>query len=842
MSYLQDAIETSETKDWIEEARNRSDSIFLIVGKQAGERKSAAPSTSSARSSDATPGEQLLGLEYMELNFTQPTRPFPNNLQSVTFDILEGQGDGTKVTIQQSVEDTEVLRHVKEVLTKTPKLERGYADVCFQVDLSGFFNVKDAKIDSCVTITALTSESGATFANTAKSYVSWRWGNNGVEILHWLPKLFSGAPPQTIHIKQGSREMCIELHSQHPNAPAAAADKPNASMRIKWISGTFEEYCILVADVALELAWVMSAFEGVKQEGLLFSEADIVHQPSGSLGDDQSSNFHIARRDSVSQCAQSEYNCWQMLFRGISVAVGFNIPLRPPGMEGLELPLPLMTTLTGIDHKYPVLYGPGYILKGPKNALIPVNNTLYHDGDTKSACLQWHLLRTRLSRLYMEEWEEKNPEILPSVSNVDEPKTDFVSFIEKTERHFLGLYRTAEISTGTWRTRQPQVLSANGLAEIEHRDLKPCVWWNRTLNIAFGGGAGGPSGGASTGFYFPSKTQRQFILDQNTTKNFEDYVEETRTRLAILYDAENRVAWMLPRICVVLYLIQASLSTRQGHNDVRYPIFEQIQEPESVLKAMRKFIQQEAAENFGLEDRFSQFSHAFTQLEDNSYLRPETGTIPNSLVLAGIDFVRLAERPNTYSILQTKIHKDSGGIWPAAVKRSWNAWKSDPHPLKVVALFCRNTHPNPIIPADQFCEAWRSPPPRQDYMVTTTYCISLLAETHGGDPVKLSPGHAWVIGEKGPFDLCQGPSSNRNLLQKIEVGHIRLPRYLRRELAKVPTHAAVIFGKSCVSLPQCECHRQNSSSADRVSNDGANGDITSEAVGVKTAESRSTSS
>lgn len=34
---------------------------------------------------------------------------------------------------------------------------------------------------------------------------------------------------------------------------------------------------------------------------------------------------------------------------------------------------------------------------------------------------------------------------------------------------------------------------------------------------------------------------------------FDNYLKVTRTKLAVLYDAQTRVAWMLPQICVVIH-------------------------------------------------------------------------------------------------------------------------------------------------------------------------------------------------------------------------------------------------------------------------------------------------
>ncbi len=63
-------------------------------------------------------------------------------------------------------------------------------DVHFVADLNGLLKVSDDQIGHFMTVT---SSNGNVFANTVACYVSWRWGQVGIDILVWLCRALSDA-------------------------------------------------------------------------------------------------------------------------------------------------------------------------------------------------------------------------------------------------------------------------------------------------------------------------------------------------------------------------------------------------------------------------------------------------------------------------------------------------------------------------------------------------------------------------------------------------------------------------------------------------------------------------
>lgn len=361
----------------------------------------------------------------------------------------------------------EGFRQAKAALWEILGLIKDTLDVGFSVDLSDFCNRQGVPIDSFVTVTTL---SGAAFANTAACYVSWRWGQKGMRILHWLPKVVSAAPPLRIEDDKDAGPVCIELRGELTNRPAATLNECNASIRVKWIKGRMKDYDTVVANVALQLAWILAAFKKGPDDSLSFPTAEI---PSNSPDDDRCSNFQVVHCDAVDQLVEDNSKCWHQLFAGRNVAVGFPIPYRPDGMQGVEMPFSLMTMLAGVGDAAP--YGPGLVLKGQKSVLFPIKIDPEPGDVAEADSRQWHL--------HLEEVEESEFGTLPNRFDnpTEENATEFLEVVKKPKRHFLGLYQRATILTGTNDAKNFKVSSACDQDGVVGQDRRGRIEWNRTI-------------------------------------------------------------------------------------------------------------------------------------------------------------------------------------------------------------------------------------------------------------------------------------------------------------------------------------------------------------------------
>ena len=535
--------------------------------------------------------------------------------------------------------------------------------------------------------------------------------------------------------------MCIELQGNVYKSAAPLAQF-NVAILVKWIEGKTKDYDALVADIASQLAWTVAAFREPSDD-ITFSRAKIedsfaMTDPSEN-DEDCYSNVSIGHDDYLDQSPEGdEGKCWHKIFTAVNIAVGFPIPNRPDGMHGVELPFSLMTTFAGVG--YPVEYKGGYVLKGEKNALFPVRMGSDSDSIVETSVVQWHLFGTRRSRLFMAEAKERDPTLRPVGTSLNElSPLGFLEGLKQQKRHFLGLYQNARICAGTADSRAEMILTARGQNCVQEEDQLWPIEWNRTIS----GSAAFASFGLSTGLRFKKRKDRQLCLTYD--RNLNQHLDSTRSNFAVLYNVQTKTAWLLPKISVVMHLVQAWAKARYPEISLVYPEFNNMGLC-SLERAFNEF--QRQALEIDLEHAFKQFSSLLDQLQNNEHLKPSKGL--DRTRLAGVDFFQLVGMPLTYSILSTNINLRHSGNWPRMLRHNWKAKQ----PYKVVTLFCNNISPQPIMPRGRVCSTWYPPPVGHSYLITTMYCLKELAQSYGRDPVKLSPKHVWERGTYGPYDAC----------------------------------------------------------------------------------------
>ncbi|PQE10546.1 hypothetical protein CJF31_00009284 [Rutstroemia sp. NJR-2017a BVV2] len=786
MRLVKEALNSDIGRNWLMIVDNADDPEVLLSGTGRNQRSPGLfnylPHSSSGK-----------------ILFTSRSRKFAEDLTPGS--VLEltdlGQAEARQLTFARYLEK---LRKILGPINNT-------GDVRFFADLNDLCVILDDQIELFLTVTG--SSLLDAFANTAACYISWRWGQRGMDILNWLsqfllaarqPRSIKIAHPLRIHGEDKDTEpLCIELQGQLNDKSPESLSKCNVAIRIQWIQGRVEDYYALVADIASQLSWIVAAFKEPPQDRLSFSRAKIekIRDPFQN-DEDRCSNFLIVHEDALDQRLEEENgSCWHQIFEGLNVAVGFPIPHRPGRMRGVELPFSLMTTFAGVG--YPVAYERGFVLKGRKNALFPVQTEPDSGTIGEASAIQWHLFRSKMPRLYMEEAKDREPSTLPIKTDISPTKV--LDEVKKPKRHFLGLYLDAVVCTGTDRTRA-DVETACSHKYVELKELRWPIEWSRIVNISVGGGGGGVTGGFGTGFRWRNLTERQMHYNHNP--NLEQYLLDTSTNFTLLYNIQTRVAWMLPQICVVMHLLQAWAKRNHPGAKIVYPDLKDM-ELASLKRIFEVFRTQEAATvaQIDLEHNFKEFSNLLSQLQDNPLLKPAKRNLGRQRRLTGVDFFNLATKSEIYDILSVGIKFQSSGNWPMVLNCNWKDWKLKPHPYRVVTLFCANVDPQPILPQHPVCSTWVPPPTDQDYLVTTIYCLKKLADSYGGDPVKLSRKHVWERGTYGPYDRCQGRSSNR--LQNIVEGNGTRDKSMKDVLQIASVHAAIVFGGELDANSQCQC-------------------------------------
>ncbi|QYT03178.1 hypothetical protein H0G86_010147 [Trichoderma simmonsii] len=558
-------------------------------------------------------------------------------------------------------------------------------------------------IGSFLTVTGSPQDA---FANTALSYVSWRWGRRGENILNWLSKfLLAAHSPQpnkshTLRISGDGETACIELQGQLNHNSAMDLSEGNATISIKWIGGIMESYYALVAEVASQLAWTVAAFKEPPEGSISFTKVKI--EDSSKIGrlsmndGGPGANFSILHyEDPELRLAKESGTCWHQLFTGLNVAVGFPIPSRPDGMRGVELPFFLMTTFADIANT--VEYKGGLILKGWQKALFPVRTESDSDLSSATSAIQWHLFSSERHRLYMAEAKKRNPNLVPVKTKLSQIEFSTVAWQEK--RHFLGLYENSRIRIGTNESKNDEIAYVNYGSEMKRRYLRLPVEWNRGINFSIGAGGSG----VQTGIRIPSKQERELKVKSEHTQH--KIINATQRNSTILYDTTTRIAWMLPQICVVMHLVQAWVNENYTGAQIDYPTFNDVT-ARGLDTILERFWDQDAAKeaNIDLKATFIYFAEALDQLQDYEDLEPAKRLHRSRL--AGVDFAQLASQPRTFSTIALKIKTKSGGNWLKVLKSNWKDIETEDAPYRVVTLLCNNLSPQPILPSVHVCDTW----------------------------------------------------------------------------------------------------------------------------------------
>jgi hypothetical protein len=110
----------------------------------------------------------------------------------------------------------------------------------------------------------------------------------------------------------------------------------------------------------------------------------------------------------------------------------------------------------------------------------------------------------------MAEVEDRKPKLRPI--GTDRSPTDFLKAIEKSQRHFLGLYKEARICAGTDDSRAGMITTTCGKNMVKEKTKRWPIRWNKIISFSLGGGGAGASVGVSTGFPITSKKERQFPI------------------------------------------------------------------------------------------------------------------------------------------------------------------------------------------------------------------------------------------------------------------------------------------------------------------------------------------
>ena len=377
-------------------------------------------------------------------------------------------------------------------------------------------------------------------------------------ILHLLESIHRSPPGQIVYQRTGERKETViwfELQGKwYQASPQQSEDFRVLEIITITNWNNLEHY---VKDVLQRLAAALRPAKGA----LSWSEAEANHEGETT---------HISLKPLEVALIQG---CWQPLFpyKVIAKYSIFNRHIPPSKtVHKLELDFNLMLELCGAD--FPIEVDGGLCLSGAYTLLIPVeaDYTFSPSSHREKVFLTWHLLSvdsakqtpSKARRELWQEWERWS-----QGGQTQWYKTLDIESLTSFRRHALGWTKCSTITLGM--AAQPYCLRRSSAAVTDSETVET------TFNIAMSLGHAGLGLGLGKS-YKQGRTERNRIQDRD--KNLVDWLEESTDEQILLYNPEQRQAWLVPKISVMLHLILERMRyviSRHDYQGLELPYLEE---------------------------------------------------------------------------------------------------------------------------------------------------------------------------------------------------------------------------------------------------------------------------
>lgn len=470
---------------------------------------------------------------------------------------------------------------------------------------------------------------------------------------------------------------------------------------------------------------------------------------------------------------EAEKSCWTPLFANPTIAEGFPVHKRDNEEQGLEIPLEMMAALGGA--RYITDYEGGLVLKGFSAMFVPVKRY--------KQSVQWHLIFDKQGK-GLPYRELRN---LPSRRALLDDH-DFL----RGARAFLGWWKAAETHLGT---QEAAYESINWSSAIEAR---------RPIRFS-GAGIGIQWIGIGNLNFTIGKKEGPFHFSGD--KLFRELIKCASDTPVTLYDLQDRRAWLVPALDVMLHIIHTRhhITPYQiGGRNVELPTAAP-QEGCSAEDAILKNQQLTLYEADSPGDKDSSFKDAiidmwsqmeFLQAKQEEGASGLTLHATTRTKLHGWEFMSLVRKKN-YRLKEAPIEKSSGG---------WVDLIDDLATLVLMGTGFRDVI-RPVSDLNMLCRKWRTMPLGKDYLAVSVVIIEVLYTEAGSQTSRkhLSNNHhlKWHRGST-LFESCTDPNSEQcgcDRTQQIyhdspfkTVGKVRPPE------KNLENTGSVIFGQARHSL------------------------------------------
>lgn len=501
--------------------------------------------------------------------------------------------------------------------------------------------------------------------------------------------------------------------------------------------------------------------------------------------------------------------CWRPLFGDSVVVGGFQIPPRER-QRGLEIGFENLMSLCGIE--YPLEREGRIIFVGMSTILCPVE--IYGDGS-----LQWHLivgqspdrLQSKLSNLsspisvFTTEIVETFQKLSEGQQNVQpnftqQSQRGWSAFMDRLRetRHFLGWCKEVEVLLGT-RSGNYESVTWTKAAEIRTSRMPSSENWSL-------GTSGKGIFGASFARTYNIVHHRDSLYPfANREARFEEALRNHKEEQVILCDPEERRAWMVPFLNVLLHMIILRIK-RHGHSaSCDLLPFAEVG-PDGAAEALTALMQSRATilhENEGRQGyHLEELTKMLLIALQNAYTAGMTRRTFMVSKLLGLELMDLVTCEPPFRLKRHRIAWSHGG---------WPHFARDVH----LVLLCRGVgealRPNTAT-LPQLCPAWRQLPKGADFLAASIRGLRHLALRIGFESGEyLMEGYRWFSPhnsfvyrcprrEHGASDCTCEPLQR---LEKVSILERIFPKFIKPSSTDLDTgklmaleDGAVVFGHS----------------------------------------------
>ena len=645
-------------------------------------------------------------------------------------------------------------------------------------------------------------------ATTCAEYMEQTWPQSGPQMLEFIIQL---ASPEA-----------------SPNLQTTLRDETIVA-RAKYSSSRFTVFVVFgnpysIAEVGQQLAWLAGTFTTSPfSEGVAFCTPSVIVLNNEGEGAPEDARFQITYDWGEPTIPTAENGlCWLSMFRNPVVVTGFPILRRPHKAEGLEVTPSIMTAL--IKSRRAVDFRGQTFLKGFSSMLAVIS--------VVADVILWHHF-----------FDPEGRYIACSDSRVclPESRTSVGVGAIQESRHIIGWCESVRNSTGKlmvlFYRPVPMLLTAiPGAPDANYnirwsalgRTHSKCAFQNISVS-------GGKYLSVSTSIALGLRSKPQHIkFDED---DYIDMLRVVRDRQFIIYDVEDRRAWLVGGASVVLHIFRAGVRHDKNDPDLqRIFIFNE----EDLVEAEDPYSGSSAA-----FEVLSNFEH---NLELPLYRKPrevkeeqtmKLGVKPEVAIKSTSSFFCLKDRISKICniLMDIMVHQDDvsaengvafrlrstsraqlegfdfmdiaagqGTLWPRVqmLHHMGRGWTDFTRAIHAVTLFGKGfgelLEPAPHAQSRPSCKAchWNGYVPQgHDYLAAGTHELSRIIQRQGDRsirPWRLVDNIYWFTPEKAFEPCCCTRKQQHDRVQvllppKLTKRGIRTP-------GSMPPNGAVIFGHS----------------------------------------------